>query len=98
MNGLTLPSLQRKSLLGLAALGFLAFTIFSNTALAHDRDDYRDGYRAGWRNRTWIDNRRARYYRPVVKAPWIRPGRVAYLPGNRWGYSRNHPVYRRGWW
>jgi hypothetical protein len=88
--------INRKAMLGLGVLGLLALTVFGNSAFAHDRDDYRDG----WRNRSWNYNRvqKHRYYRPVVKKTWVRPGRVAYLPGNRWGYYKNHPAPRRGWW
>lgn len=91
---------NRKAMLGLGALGLLALTVFGNSAFAHDRGDYRDGYRDGWRTRSWNyrQNHGPRFYRPLPQGSWWRPGRVAYLPGNRWGYYKNHPGPRRSWW
>lgn len=87
---------KRTIMLSVGALALLALSIFSNTALAHDRDDYRDG----WRNRSWNyrQNQGPRFYRPLPRGNWWRQGRVSYLPGNRWGYYKNHPAPRRGWW
>lgn len=92
--------INRKTMLSIGALSVLALTFFGNSAFAHDWDDHRAHYRDGWRNHNWNyrNNASPRYYRSLPQGNWWRPGRVAYLPGNRWGYYKNHPAPRRGWW
>lgn len=93
--------MKKKLFLTLGLLGVLFTSLIGSEAFAHDRNDYRDGWRnnnrSGWRQAQ-------RFYRPANRSCrsasrsswWRNNNRVAYRPDNRWDNDR--PAPRRSWW
>lgn len=93
--------MKKKLLLTLGLLGVMFTSLIGGEAFAHDRDDYRDGWRnhnrSSWRQEQQFYRPAERCDRPVNQSNWWRNNnRVAYRPGNRWGNYR--PAPRSSWW
>jgi hypothetical protein len=93
--------MKKKLLLTLGLLGVMFTSLIGSEAFAHDRRDYRDGWRNynqhGWGHKQRSYRHAKRYHRAANRSNWWRNNnRVAYRPGNRWG--NYYPTPRRSWW